>query len=180
MLKTSTWNSDPQHTSADFSVRHMMVSTVKGRFRNVSVSYEGDAEDLTKGTAGVEIEVDSVETFDGKRDAHLKSDDFFNAEKFPKLHFRSSKISKKNDEEFIVTGNLTIRDITREVTLDVEYSGKLTDPWGFQRMGLTARGEIVREDFGLKWNTALDTGGVLVGSKVKFEVNAELVRKNVE
>ncbi len=155
----------------------MMVSTVRGRFRDVSAKYEGDPADLAKGKVTVEIGIGSVETFDEQRDGHLKSDDFFNAEKYPVMKFVSKKILKKGESDFEVIGDLTIRDITREVRIEAEYSGQIKDPYGNDRFGFTASGQITREEFGLKWNTVLDSGGVMVGSKVKFNVDGELIRQ---
>lgn len=175
MLTTGIWKSDSQHMSAEFSVRHMMVSSVKGMFKDVSITFEGEPNDLENGKVTLEIGVASVETFDAKRDGHLKSDDFFNAEKYPKMVFKSKKIVKKNDEEYLVTGDLTIRNITKEITVDVEYSGVVKDFSGNDVLGFNATGELVREDFDLKWNALLEGGGVLVGSKVKFHVDGELV-----
>lgn len=173
----SKWISDGSHSSAEFSVRHMMISSVKGRFSNINVEFEGNPDDLTSGQAKVEIETASVETYNDDRNTHLRSDDFFNSEKFPKITFVSGKIENKGDNEYGITGNLTIRDVTREITLDGELEGKTKDPWGKERMGVAINGVLLREDFGLKWNTPLDNGGVLVGSKVKFEVHVELVKQ---
>lgn len=172
----NVWKADATHSSAEFSVRHMMISTVKGRFKNINVEYTGDADDFTNGVARVEIDTTSVETLDTDRDNHLRSEDFFNSEKFPKMVFESTRIENVGDNKYRVTGNLTIRDVTKEVTLGGEYGGRAKDPWGNERIGLNVSGEIVREDFGLKWNTPLDNGGVLVGSKTKFEVRVELLR----
>ncbi len=173
----SVWKADASHSSAEFSVRHMMISSVKGRFKNINVEYEGDPEDFSNGVAKVEIGTGSVETLDSDRDNHLRSDDFFNSEKFPEMVFISKKIEKNGGNKYKITGDLTIRDVTREITLDGEYEGKAKDPWGNERIGATVNGEIVREEFGLKWNTPLDSGGVLVGSKVKFEVRVELLKQ---
>lgn len=175
MLKSTVWNSDSQHSSAEFSVRHMMVSTVKGRFSDIQISYVGDPEDFTKGSAYVEIDTSSVQTFDKKRDEHLRSDDFFNSGRFPKIVFRSNGIERNGGNHFKVTGDITIRNITKEITVDVEYTGKIKDPWGNERIGLSATGEIIREDFGLRWNTMLEAGGVLVGSRVRMQVDGQLI-----
>ncbi|AKA48571.1 hypothetical protein IX51_05060 [uncultured archaeon] len=173
----TVWKADATHSSAEFSVRHMMISTVKGRFKDINVEYEGDVDDLTRGVARVEIGTSSVETLDPDRDNHLRSDDFFNSEKFPKMSFVSKKIESVGNSKYKITGDLTVRDVTKEITLDGEYEGNAKDPWGNERIGINVNGEIVREDFGLKWNTPLDNGGVLVGSKVKFEVRVELLKQ---
>lgn len=173
----TVWKADETHSAAEFSVRHMMISTVRGRFRDIKVTYEGNPEDFTSGKAIAEIGTASVETLDNKRDEHLRSDDFFNAEKFPSILFESKKIESIGNGKYKITGDLRIRDITKEVVLDGEYEGSAKDPWGNERMGVNVRGELVREEFNLKWNTPLDNGGVLVGSKVKFEVRAEMVKQ---
>lgn len=177
MLTTSVWKSDSQHTSTEFSVRHMMVSSVKGMFRNVAIEFQGSPEDLESGKVYLEIDVDSVETFDAKRDSHLRSDDFFSSQKYPKIVFKSRKIEKMSDKEYSVFGDLTIRDITKEVRVELEISGIARDFSGNSVMGFSANGELTREDFGLKWNALLETGSVLVGSKVKFHIDGELVQQ---
>lgn len=171
------WKADASHSSAEFSVRHMMISTVKGRFKDINVVFEGDSEDLASGLAKVEIGTASVETMDNDRDNHLRSPDFFNSEKYPVMIFETRKIENTGGSKYKITGDLTIRDVTKEMVLDGEFEGQGTDPWGGIRMGINVKGEIVREEFGLKWNTPLDNGGVLVGSKVKFEVDAQLVKQ---
>lgn len=173
----TVWRADATHSAAEFSVRHMMISSVRGKFKDINVEYEGDVEDFTSGTARVEIGTSSVETGDEQRDGHLKSDDFFNAEKYPRLVFETKKIEKSNGGRYKITGDLTIRDITKEIVVDGLYEGRAKDPWGNERIGITVNGELVREDFDLKWNTPLDNGGVLVGSKVKFEVRVELLKQ---
>lgn len=171
----NVWKGDKTHSAAEFSVRHMMISTVRGRFKDINVTYKGDSDDFSTGKATVEIATSSVETLDQDRDNHLKSEDFFNSQKYPKMTFESKKIEKVGESKYKIIGDLTIRDVTKEIVLDGEYEGSATDPWGNERIGVTVNGEIVREQFGLKWNTPLDNGGVLVGSKVKFEVRVELL-----
>ncbi len=170
------WKSDSTHSAAEFSVRHMMISSVRGRFKDLDVTYTGNPDDFTSGKARVEIDTGSVETMDKDRDNHLRSEDFFNSEKYPKMVFESKKIEKVGDGRYKITGDLTIRGVTKEVSLDGEYEGSAKDPWGNDRIGVTVNGELLREEFGLKWNTPLDNGGVLVGSKVKFEVRVELIK----
>lgn len=175
MLTTGTWKSDSKHLSAYFLVRHMMVSRVKGSFKDVKLTFEGDPDDLSSGKALLEIRTDSVETFDEKRDGHLKSDDFFNVAKYPKMTFESSKITRVDEDNYTVTGNLSIRGRTKEIDVSLENVGVIKDPYGNRVMGFSASGEFDREDFGLKWNMALEGGGLLVGNKVKFTVEGELV-----
>lgn len=180
MIKSEMYKSDPVHSLAEFSVRHMMIATVKGRFTSVDLQYTGDGDDFSGGSVIVTIDLNSVETFDEKRNAHLRSDDFFSVEKYPKMIFKSKEIRKTGENEYSVRGDLTIRDITREITVRAEHDGKVKDPYGNIRVGVSAYGELIREDFGLKWNSMMETGGVLVGSRVKFEVHSELVQVEEE
>lgn len=173
----SQWNLDGSHSQADFAVRHMMISTVKGTFEKVSGTLTGEPKDLEKAKVDIRIETGSVSTRDQQRDGHLKSPDFFYTEKYPEMKFVSKKITKKGKEDFEITGDLTIRDITKEVTLTGTLEGPVKDPYGFDRFGVSAEGSIDRSQWGLKWNSVLETGGVMVGDKVKISVNIEAVRK---
>jgi len=176
MLKSEQYKSDVVHSVAEFSVRHMMIATVKGRFTKVEVEYSGNGDNFEGGDVTVKIDLNSVETFDENRNNHLRSDDFFSVKNYPFMTFVSKEIKKEGDNEYSVTGNLTIRNVTKEITVKVEHEGKIKDPYGNMRIGVSAYGELIREDFGLKWNSIMETGGVLVGSKVKFEVHSELVQ----
>ena len=173
----SQWNLDGSHSQADFAVRHMMISTVKGTFEKVSGTLTGEPKDLENAKVDIRIETGSVSTRDQQRDGHLKSPDFFYTEKYPEMKFVSKKITKKGKEDFEITGDLTIRDITKEVTLTGTLEGPVKDPYGFDRFGVSAEGSIDRSQWGLKWNSVLETGGVMVGDKVKISVNIEAVRK---
>ena len=175
--ETTVWNLDSAHSQADFAVRHMMISTVKGTFERVSGTIVGDPSDVENSRAKIRIDASSVSTRDKQRDGHLKSQDFFYVEKFPELKFVSKKITRKGKEEIEVTGELTIRDVTREVTLTGTLEGPLKDPYGFERFGVSAEGSIDRSQWGLKWNSVLETGGVMVGDRVKISVNLEAVKK---
>jgi polyisoprenoid-binding protein YceI len=170
-----TWNIDPAHSNVEFAVRHLMISTVKGRFADVKGAIVLDDADVTRSTVDVTIGVASIDTRVGQRDDHLRSGDFFDVERFPAITFRSRRV-EQNGDDLKVTGDLTIRDVTREVTLSVTPEGRGTDPWGGVRAGFSATTKITREDFGLTYNQALETGGVLVGSDVKIGIEAELVR----
>lgn len=175
---TTTWTVDPTHTSAEFSVRHLMISTVKGRFAAVSGTVTTDGTDLSKGTVAVDIEVASIDTREPQRDAHLKSADFFDAENHPKITFRSTAINRTSpDEDFTIVGDLTIRGTTREVTLAVTPEGAVKDPWGNDRIGFSATTKVKRSDYGLVWNLALETGGVVVGEEVKISLDVELIKQ---
>ena len=179
-MTAKNWNIDAAHTGIGFSVRHMVVSKVRGRFGRYSGSVKLDDEDLTRSEVSVEIEAASLDTGVADRDTHLRSADFFDVERFPKLTFRSSRIEPRGGNRFKVTGDLTIRDVTREVELDVEYGGQAKDPWGNQRAGFLASTSIDRKDFGLRWNQMLETGGVLVGDRVDVEIELQLIKAVAE
>jgi polyisoprenoid-binding protein YceI len=173
----TTWNIDPAHSAAEFKVKHMMISNVKGHFAKVSGSLTLDESDLTKSHAEASIEAASIETRDAQRDAHLKSADFFDAEKFPTLSFKSTRISLVRDGELSAEGDLTIHGVTRKVVFNVEGPTPPTkDPWGNTRVGLSATTKINRKDFGLTWNAALETGGLLVGDEVTITLDVEFVK----
>jgi polyisoprenoid-binding protein YceI len=173
----AAWDIDASHSVVGFSVRHMMVSNTRGRFGKVTGSAYIDERDLSKTNVSVEIETTSVDTGDAKRDEHLRADDFFNVKKFPKMTFKSTKVERAG-AGFKVTGDLTIRDVTKAVVLDIEpLSPEAKDPWGGVRRGTRARAKINRTDFGLKYNAALETGGVAVGEEVTIELEVELIKK---
>lgn len=174
---TTTWTIDNSHTLAEFSVRHLMISTVKGRFGEVSGTVLGQDADPASAQIEVSINVASIDTREAQRDAHLRSADFFDAENFPTLTFRSTRIEKASGDDLTVTGDLTIRGTTREVVLDVTAEGRVKDPWGGERAGYSAKTKIKRSDFGLTWNMALETGGVVVGDEVKIALEVELVKQ---
>jgi polyisoprenoid-binding protein YceI len=169
------WNFDPTHSSVSFVVRHMVVSKVRGRFAKWSGSIELDPANLSDSSVDVTIDVASIDTGEVQRDAHLKSGDFFEAEKHPSIAFKSKKVAASGTD-LKITGDLTIRGTTKEVALDGEFLGSGKDPWGGTRMGFSAKGSIDREQFGLTWNAALETGGVLVGKKIELEIDVELVK----
>lgn len=171
----TTWSIDPTHSNVEFSVRHMMIATVKGRFGDVQGRVEFDESDPTTATIDVTIDAASVDTRTPQRDEHLRSADFFDVEKFPTLTFKSRTVSAKGDD-LKVTGDLTLHGHTREVVLDVTPLGRQSDPWGGVRAGFEATGKIKRSDFGLTWNQALETGGVVVSDDVKIALDIELVK----
>ena len=172
----STWNIDAAHTGIHFAVRHMVVSKVRGRFGKYTGTIRLDEGDITRGAVEVAIEASSIDTGVADRDAHLRSADFFDVEKFPELRFRSTRLERVDDTHFRVLGNLSIRDVTREVALDVEYGGQGKDPWGNERLGFVAKTSIDRKDFGLTWNQALETGGILVGDRIDIDLDVQAVR----
>ena len=172
----SSWELDASHSVLGFSVKHMMISNVHGRFDKATGTLELDDKDVTKSSVKIEIETGSVNTNEPKRDGHLKSPDFFEADKFPKMTFKSKSITKAGNN-FKVVGDLTIKNVTKEVTLDVELSAEAKDPWGNVKRGVTVSGKLNREDFGLTWNKALEAGGVLVGKDVSLTLDAEFNKK---
>lgn len=172
----STWELDGAHVDLGFSVKHMMISDVRGRFNKASGVLELDDKDITKSSVKIEIDTASVDTNEPKRDGHLKGPDFFEVEKFPKMTFKSKSVSKAG-ANLKVVGDLTIKNVTKEVTLEVELSPEGKDPWGNVKHGVNATGKINREDFGLTWNKALEAGGVLVGKEVKLTLSAEFNKK---
>lgn len=169
----TVWNIDKAHTNVGFTVKHMMVSKVRGKFNDFEGTIKGDPTDLTNCEIEFKINVDSIDTSNEDRDNHLRSADFFEVEKYPHITFKSTKIEKTDDDEYEVTGDLTMKGVTKEVTLEVEYEGKGTNPWGQEVVGFSIETKVNRKDFGLTWNQALETGGVLVSEKVKIEIDLE-------
>lgn len=171
------YNIDPAHSTADFKVRHLMIANVRGEFSKVSGTVQFDPANPSNSRVEAHIDVNSLQTREEQRDAHLKSPDFFDVARFPEITFVSKKVVRKGDEEYQVTGDLTIHGVTKEVTLDVEGPGpEVKDPWGNLKTGASAKTRINRKDFGLLWNVALETGGVLVGDEVQIQIDLELVR----
>jgi polyisoprenoid-binding protein YceI len=174
---SSVWAIDPAHSEVGFAVKHLMFATVKGVFRNFSGKIVLNEENLAASSVEADIDVGSIDTRQEQRDGHLRSPDFFDAENFPSMTFRSTRIERINGGEYRVIGELTIRGTTREVVLDVEETGRGGDPWGGQRIGYSATTKINREDFGLTWNQVLETGGVAVSREVKIAVDVEVVKQ---
>jgi polyisoprenoid-binding protein YceI len=172
-VQTRVWTIDPSHSLAEFSVRHMMVSTVKGRFTDLQGSIIIDPQDLSQSSVEAEIKANSITTHDEQRDAHLQSADFFDAERFPTLTFKSTRVEPVSDERVKIYGDLTIRDTTRAVVLDAELNGQGTNPWGKEVIGFSAHTQFNRKDFGLNWNVALEAGGVLVSDTIKVSLEVE-------
>ena len=173
-----TWAIDPVHSNAEFAVKHMMVATVRGRFRDLEGAVHIDEEDPSQSWVTASIDAASIDTAQPDRDAHLRSDDFFNAERYHKLTFRSTRVERVDDEHWKVIGDLTIREVTKEVVLDTEYEGQIKDVWGKQRAAFTATTELNRKDFGLNWNALIEDGGVAVGDKVRVTLNIAAVRED--
>jgi polyisoprenoid-binding protein YceI len=175
-MTPTTLNIDTTHSGIHFSIRHMVVAKVRGAFKGFSGTVQYDAENPASSSVSVSIDAASIDTGVGQRDAHLKSPDFFDVEKFPALTFQSTRVEKAGGNSLRVTGNLTIRDVTREVMLDTELLGTGKDPWGNTRVAFEAKTSIDRRDFGLKWNQALEAGGVLVGEKVEIALEIQTVQ----
>jgi polyisoprenoid-binding protein YceI len=174
---TTTWNLDPVHSVAEFKVKHMMISNVKGQFTAVKGVLSLDETDLNRSSIEASIDATSINTRDPQRDAHLKSADFFDVEKFSTLSFKSTQISRVADGELSVAGDLTIHGVTRNVVFWVEGpTPPAKDPWGNTRVGLSATTKINRKDFGLTWNSALETGGILIGEEVTITLDVQFVK----
>ena len=173
----STWKLDPAHSVAEFKVKHMMISNVKGSFTGLTGTLQLDETDRTHSSAEASIDVNTINTGDAQRDGHLKSADFFDAETFPTITFKSSNIDSTGGPDYEATGDLTIRGVTKAVIFKVEdVSTPAKDPWGNQRIGLSASTKINRKDFGLGWNAALETGGVLVGEDVTISLEVQFIK----
>ena len=178
MSQTTNYVIDPSHSTAGFKVRHLMVSNVRGEFSGVSGTVVFDAEDSANSKVEAAIDATTIQTRDSQRDQHLKSADFFDVEKFPKITFISKKVMPIGDGEWRIVGDLTIHGVTREVDLEVEGpTPEVKDPWGNVKVGATATTKVNRKDFGLVWNVALEAGGVLVGEDVAIQLELELARQ---
>jgi polyisoprenoid-binding protein YceI len=174
-----SWKIDPSHTRAVFSVRHMMISNVHGQFHNVAGTVNFDEANPTRSSVDVQIEAASIDTNDERRDGHLRSADFLDAENYPYLTFVSKRIEVIDEDHGRIYGDLTIRGVTREVALTTEYNGQAKGPYGQQSAGFTASTKLNRKDFGLTWNMGLETGGVLVGDTVNISIELEIVKQGV-
>lgn len=175
---TTTWQIDPAHTAAQFSVKHLAISTVRGGFSNVKGTVILDDADVSKSSVDVTIDVSTVDTRTPDRDKDLKSDKFFDVAKYPTMTFKSTKVEQAGAGKLKVTGDLTIRGTTKSVVLDVDGpTAPVKDPWGNQRSAVTATTKINRQDFGVKWNATMDNGGVVVGDEVSITIDAEMVQK---
>jgi len=175
-MGTTTWAIDPSHTVAEFAVKHMVVATTKGRFKGVEGTINLDEQNLAGSSVAVSIQVATIDSGDEKRDGHLKSGDFFDAETYPTITFKSTEIRGSGDS-FHVHGDLTIRDVTKPVVLEVERLGGGTTPFGTEILAYEAKTKINRKDYGLTWNAATETGGLLVGEDVKISIDIETVKQ---
>lgn len=178
-MKSTKWNLDPTHSELGFKIKHLMITNVSGVFKNFSVVAETPGDDFTKANIRVTAEMASISTNNEQRDAHLRNADFFETDKYPELIFQSTSIEKNGDDELTVYGDLTMKGITREVKLDVEYGHVANDPWGGERAGFAITAKIRRSDWGITFNGVLETGGVVLGEEVKLVAEIQLVKEMV-
>jgi polyisoprenoid-binding protein YceI len=174
MAQKAGWTLDKSHSSVGFSVRHMVISEVTGNFRDFDVSFMSSKDDYSDATVDASIKVASINTDNERRDGHLKTDDFFNVEKYPLIRFKSTSFDKVGENKYKITGDLTIRDITKQVTFDAVYNGTIKAPWGATVSSWKATLSVNRFDYGLKWRKAIDTGGLIAGDTVNITLNLEL------
>jgi polyisoprenoid-binding protein YceI len=174
--QAETWNLDNANSSIGFSVKHMVIATVRGQFENFEGKVNFDGKSLEKGSAEITIDVKSIDTNNDRRDNHLRSSDFFEADKFPTISFNSTKITQTGENEFQMTGGLTMKGITKPVTLDCIFNGTVTDPRGNERAGFEATGTIKRHDFNIAWDNKLQDGSFIAGEEIKLDIHAELVK----
>jgi polyisoprenoid-binding protein YceI len=173
----ATYKIDVDHSDIMFKVKHLMISTATGYFKKFDATVETEGDDFANAKVYFEADTNSIDTKNADRDNHLKSDDFFNAEQFPKLVFKSTSIEKDGEGEYILKGDLTIRDITKPITLEVDYNGSAKDPYGNERAGFEVKGKINRKDFGLKWSAVTEAGGLVVDDVVKLQMNVEFIKQ---
>ncbi|OBS11307.1 hypothetical protein ATE49_16100 [Elizabethkingia miricola] len=176
-MAKSIWAIDPTHSEIGFKVKHMMFTNVSGKFEEIYVNLENEDDHFETSDITFSAEVNSVNTGNLDRDNHLRSADFFDAEHYPKITFKSTAVKKINEGEFQILGDLTIKNVAQSIALDAEYSGLMKDPWGNTKTGLSINGKINRKDFGLTWNTSLETGGVLVGEEIKLTAEIQLIKQ---
>lgn len=177
MTTTSKWAIDPSHSEISFKVKHLVVTTLTGKFETFEGGLETANEDFSDAKISFTADVASINTGNADRDGHLKSDDFFNAEAFPKVTFTSTGFTKIGSDEYKLTGNITLRDVTKPIELTVEYGGTATDPWGNVKAGFEINGKIKRKEFGLKWDALTEAGGAVVSDEVKLHLNVQLVKQ---
>jgi polyisoprenoid-binding protein YceI len=176
LARAEKWEIDVAHSSVGFSVRHMVVTKTHGKFNDFAGYIDFDGKNVEKGSVEITAQIASIDTDNKKRDDHLRSPDFFDAEKFPTMTFKSKKVIKSSGSEFKLVGDLTIKDVTKEVTFDCEFNGVINDPMGNTRAGFSATAKINRQDFNVKWSKSLDAGGLVVGNEVKISLEIEAVK----
>src|SRR5215831_9053878 len=178
-MSTTKWVMDPTHSELQFKIKHLMISTVSGQFSKFNATVETEGDDFTKSKVDFTADVDSVSTNNVQRDAHLKNTDFFDAANHPQVKFRSEKLEKISDDEYKLHGALTMKGVSKPVTLDVEFGGTTIDPWGNTRAGFTVTGKINRQDFGVNFSAITETGGLLLGDEVKINASVQFVKQAV-
>jgi len=176
-MSKAIWAIDPTHSEIGFKVKHMMFTNVSGKFNLFDADIQNEEEQFETSAIAFSAEVNSINTGNDDRDNHLRSADFFDVENFGKLTFKSTSVRKVNEGQYEISGDLTIKDVTKNITLETEYSGLMKDPWGNTKIGLSLNGKINRKDFGLSWNAALETGGVLVGEEIKLTAEVQFVKQ---
>ncbi len=176
-MAKSNWTIDPSHSEIGFKVKHMMFTNVSGKFNNFQAKIENEDDKFETSQISFSAQVNSIDTNNADRDNHLRSADFFDAESYPVIFFKSTGINKVNEHVFEVSGDLTIKNVTKNITLEVEYSGLMKDPWGNTKAGVSLSGKINRKAFGLTWNASLESGGVLVGEDTKLIAEVQLIRE---
>ncbi len=177
VMSSQSWKIDEVHSKIRFSARHMVISEVEGQFNKFDFRLTNDENDFTTSKVELIIEADSVDTRNNDRDNHLRSADFFDVDKFPEIKFISSSVQKINEEEYKMKGDLTIKEYTRPIELEVKYGGQIKDPWGNTRAGFNVKGTINRFDYGLKWNSLIETGGAVVGKNININCDIEVVKE---
>ena len=178
-MEKTKWILDPSHSELGFKIRHLMISNVSGSFKNFQVEVETQGEDIATGQIIVKADMSSISTNNEQRDAHLRNSDFFEVEKYPELRFISTRIEKAGHENFTLYGDLTLKGVTKPVHLNVEFNGITKDPWGNERAGFTVTGKINRGDWGVNFNSVLETGGVALGEEVKINSDIEVIKQAV-
>ena len=173
----ATWKIDPAHSEIHFKIRHLVISTITGSFKEFEGLVESEKDDFSDAKIQFSAEAASVETNNEQRDGHLRSDDFFNAEKYPKISFVSTGVEIKSGEEYILKGNLTLRDVTKPIELKVEYGGTTQDPYGQTKAGFEISGKVNRQEYGLKWSGVTEAGGIIVGDDVKLAMSVQIVKQ---
>ncbi|QEH40401.1 YceI family protein [Chitinophaga sp. XS-30] len=173
----ATWKIDPAHSEIEFKVKHLMITNVTGHFGEYSATLESGKDDFSDAVISFEADVNSISTKNQQRDEHLKSADFFDSAKYPKITFSSTEVKKKDAENFVLTGDLTIRDVTRPVELEVEYTGTLVDPYGQTKAGFELKGKINRKDFGLTWSATTEAGGLVLSDDVRLVLAVQMVKQ---
>jgi len=174
----TTWTVDKSHSRVGFSVSHLVITDVEGNFKNYEAEITTTGDDFTKSTINFSINTKSIDTDNEDRDKHLQSDDFFNSEKYPQMTFKGKSMKKVGDNKYKLVGDFTIRDVTKQVELDVKYNGTVKDPWGNTKSGFKVTGEIDRFDYNLKWNKTIEAGSLVVGKDVELVIDLQLIKKS--